>query len=132
VRVIAVTNLDLTKSVKKGLFREDLYYRLQVVPLQIPPLRDRRSDIPILIDYFLERVHARNPKRQLSVTRDAMVQLCSYDWPGNVRELENMVERFAILADGSKITTSILPQILLDTTRPQTPPDPGCARRGRR
>ncbi|HUA35553.1 MAG TPA: sigma-54 dependent transcriptional regulator [Candidatus Binataceae bacterium] len=119
VRVIAATNNDLARAVKKALFREDLFYRLQVVPLLIPPLRERRSDIPILIDYFLDRIRSRTPGRQLSVTRDAMVHLWSYDWPGNVRELENMVERLAILADGSEITTGILPQTLLDSARPQ-------------
>jgi transcriptional regulator with GAF, ATPase, and Fis domain len=119
VRVIAATNNDLARAVKKALFREDLFYRLQVVPLLIPPLRERRSDIPLLIDYFLERVRSRTPGRQLSVTRDAMVHLWSYDWPGNVRELENMVERLALLSDGVEITTAILPQILLDSARPQ-------------
>src|SRR5487761_552342 len=90
-RVIAASNADLIAGVKKGGFREDLFYRLQVVPIIIPPLRERRSDIPLLVEYFLDRMRQRMPGREWSVSREAMVNLWSYDWPGNVRELENMV-----------------------------------------
>jgi len=90
-RVIAASNNDLVAAVKRNAFREDLFYRLQVVPIFIPPLRERRSDIPILIEHFLDRMRQRLPGRDWTVTREAMVNLWSYDWPGNVRELVNMV-----------------------------------------
>jgi transcriptional regulator with GAF, ATPase, and Fis domain len=112
VRVIAATNKDLAKAVRKGTFREDLFYRLQVVPIIIPPLRERRSDIPLLIDYFLARMSARLTGRQWTISKEALVRLWSYDWPGNVRELENMVERLAILSEGSVIEASLLPENL--------------------
>jgi transcriptional regulator with GAF, ATPase, and Fis domain len=107
-RVIAATNTDLMTAVKKGKFREDLFYRLQVVPVVVPPLRERRSDIPLLVDFFLERNHDRFGG-QWSFTREAMVQLWSYDWPGNVRELENLIERLVILSDGPVIDVELLP-----------------------
>jgi transcriptional regulator with GAF, ATPase, and Fis domain len=117
VRVIAATNKDLAKAVRKGGFREDLFYRLQVVPIIIPPLRERRSDIPLLIDYFLQQMSARLPGRHWSMSKEAMVRLWSYDWPGNVRELENMVERLAILCEGPTIEASLLPDNLLSSSR---------------
>jgi transcriptional regulator with GAF, ATPase, and Fis domain len=107
-RVIAATNTDLMTAVKKGKFREDLFYRLQVVPVVVPPLRERRSDIPLLVDFFLERNRDRFGG-QWSFTREAMVQLWSYDWPGNVRELENLIERLVILSDGPVIDVELLP-----------------------
>jgi|SRR5579875_452160 len=113
VRVLAASNKDLAVAVRKGLFREDLFYRLQVVPLMIPPLRERRSDIPLLIDYFLERMRERFPGRHWSISKEALVHLWSYDWPGNVRELENMVERLAILSEGPVIDASLLPANLV-------------------
>jgi DNA-binding NtrC family response regulator len=112
VRVIAASNVDLAAAVASGAFREDLFYRLQVVPVVIAPLRDRRSDIPLLAEHVLERIRDRAPRRELAISREAMVALWSYDWPGNVRELENMVERLAILCEGSIIDTSILPDNL--------------------
>jgi two-component system, NtrC family, response regulator AtoC len=118
VRVIAASNNDLAASVRKGTFREDLFYRLQVVPIVVPPLRERRSDIPVLVDHFLARIHARNPARNIVVSREAMVHLWSYDWPGNVRELENMVERLAILCEDSLIDTPILPPAIIAKPRP--------------
>jgi DNA-binding NtrC family response regulator len=122
VRVIAASNVDLGKAVEQGTFREDLFYRLQVVPIVIAPMRERRSDIPLLTEHFLERVRDRTPGRAIAVSREAMVALWSYDWPGNVRELENMVERLAILCEGSIIGTSILPENLVAAVRPATPP----------
>ena len=110
-RVIAATNADLMTAVRKGKFREDLFYRLQVVPVVVPPLRERRSDIPLLIDFFLERNRERFD-RQWSITREAMVHLWSYDWPGNVRELENLVERLVILNEGDLIDVELLPENL--------------------
>ncbi len=108
-RVIAATNSDLMSAVKKGKFREDLFYRLQVVPVVVPPLRERRSDIPLLVDFFLERNRERLGG-SWSFTREAMVQMWSYDWPGNVRELENMVERLVILSDEPVIDVALLPE----------------------
>ncbi len=122
VRVIAASNIDLGKAVEKGAFREDLFYRLQVVPIKIAPLRDRRSDIPLLAEHFLERIRDRTPGREIAISREAMVALWSYDWPGNVRELENMVERLALLCEGSIIDTSILPENLAASARPAPPP----------
>ncbi|MFM8409211.1 MAG: sigma 54-interacting transcriptional regulator, partial [Alphaproteobacteria bacterium] len=104
VRIIAATNKDLGELVSRGLFREDLYYRLEVVPIDVPPLRDRRSDISLLVDHFLRRQNAKCPGHEVSITDDAMNELCSMDWPGNVRELENAIERLGILCDGGRIT----------------------------
>ncbi|HZO82256.1 MAG TPA: sigma-54 dependent transcriptional regulator [Candidatus Binataceae bacterium] len=117
VRVIAASNSDLAGAIKKGTFREDLFYRLQVVPIMIAPLRERRSDIPLLVEYFLGRMRARFPGRHWEVTQEAMVSLWSYDWPGNVRELENIVERLVILCEGSAIDASLLPPNMAATTR---------------
>jgi DNA-binding NtrC family response regulator len=116
-RVIAASNADLIAGVKKGTFREDLFYRLQVVPIIIPPLRERRSDIPLLVQFFLDRTRERLPGREWTVTREAMVHLWSYDWPGNVRELENMVERLVILSEDSSIDAPLLPPNLVTNTR---------------
>lgn len=113
VRVIAASNKDLALAVRKGSFREDLFYRLQVVPIHIPPLRERRSDIPLLLDHFLERMRGRFSGRQWSISKEALVHLWSYDWPGNVRELENMVERLAILSEGPVIEAAALPPNLI-------------------
>ena len=121
VRVIAATNKDLARAVRKGAFREDLFYRLQVVPIIIPPLRERRSDIPLLVDYFLQRMQARITDRKWTISKEALVRLWSYDWPGNVRELENMVERLAILCEGSVIEASLLPDNLAGAGRPAEP-----------
>jgi DNA-binding NtrC family response regulator len=115
-RVIAASNADLVGAVKKGKFREDLFYRLQVVPIVIPPLRERRSDIPLLVDFFLRRMRERFAGRQWSVTREAMVHLWSYDWPGNVRELENLLERLTILCEDSVIDVPLLPPNLINST----------------
>jgi len=122
VRVIAASNVDLADSVARGAFREDLFYRLQVVPIVIAPLRERRSDIPLLADHFLERIRDRTPGREIAISREAMVALWSYDWPGNVRELENMVERLVILCEGSIIDTAMLPENLVASARPAAPP----------
>ncbi|MFZ1889761.1 MAG: sigma-54 dependent transcriptional regulator [Candidatus Binataceae bacterium] len=123
-RLIAASNSDLAGAVKRGAFREDLFYRLQVVPIVIAPLRERRADIPLLIEHFLERIRARTPGRELSVSREAMVHLWSYDWPGNVRELENLVERLAILCDGPVIDVGIVPPAMLSKVRPELPAIP--------
>ncbi|MDO8433258.1 MAG: sigma-54 dependent transcriptional regulator [Candidatus Binatus sp.] len=124
VRVIAASNVDLPKAVQRGVFRADLFYRLQVIPIMIPPLRERRSDIPLLVTHFLERIRARNPDRDIQVSREAMVAMWSYDWPGNIRELENLIERMAILCDGSVIDISNLPENVVAVTRPVVPQIP--------
>jgi two-component system response regulator HydG len=109
VRVVAATNRDLDAEVAAGRFREDLFYRLNVVRLAVPPLRDRLEDIPLLAQHFLERFSARNRKTVRGFTPPAMDVLLRHDWPGNVRELENTVERAVILSTGDHITEKQLP-----------------------
>src|SRR3954469_23487354 len=103
VRVIAATNQDLRAALEQGTFREDLYYRLNVVPLNIPPLRDRKQDIPFLANHFVHKLAADTGSRVESITDAAMEKLMSYHWPGNVRELENVIERSLVMASGSKL-----------------------------
>ncbi len=109
LRVIGASNKDLTEEVDRGRFREDLYYRLQVVPIHLPPLRERRSDIPLLIQHFLEKINRKRPEGPVRISEEAMVQLWEYDWPGNVRELENILERLIILSDTDTIEVDHLP-----------------------
>lgn len=111
VRVIAATNKNLKEEIVKGRFREDLYYRLCVVPLVIPPLRNRKEDIPILIDHFLGKCHLKMPNKPpiLDITPDALSALLDYDWPGNVRELENAIEHAFIRAKTDRIDINCLP-----------------------
>ncbi|MDH3604843.1 MAG: sigma-54 dependent transcriptional regulator, partial [Candidatus Tectomicrobia bacterium] len=108
VRVIATTNRDLKAEVERGTFREDLFYRLNVFPIHLPPLRERAKDIGILANAFLER-QANQLRRSLHFTTEALETLCAYRWPGNVREMENVIERVAILEDGPDIPRSGLP-----------------------
>ncbi|MFM8412817.1 MAG: sigma-54 interaction domain-containing protein [Alphaproteobacteria bacterium] len=108
MRVIAATNKDLGEQVRRGLFREDLFYRLQVIPIALPPLRERRSDVPKLVEHFLAR-HNAGRARPLVIAEEALVHLWEYDWPGNVRELENVIERLAVLCDGGRIGVDDLP-----------------------
>jgi transcriptional regulator with GAF, ATPase, and Fis domain len=109
VRVIAATNKDLSMQVERGLFREDLYYRLEVIPINLPPLRERRSDVPLLVRHFLDRHNQKRPEGHVSITGEAMVHLWEYDWPGNVRELENLLERLVILSEDGIIRVENLP-----------------------
>ena len=109
VRVVAASNKDLHAEVESGRFREDLYYRLQVIPINMPPLRDRRSDIPLLIAHFLERHKQKTMCAGIRITDEAMVHLWEYDWPGNVRELENLLERLVILSEDEEISVQHLP-----------------------
>jgi DNA-binding NtrC family response regulator len=106
VRVIAATNRDLTQMVTEGKFQEDLYYRLNVIPIAIPPLRDRREDIPVLIDHFVDKHRQRTGKRIVGVADEVVQALQRYDWPGNVRELENAIERAVVLATEPLITAA--------------------------
>jgi DNA-binding NtrC family response regulator len=110
VRVIAATNRDLEKAIKEGAFRPELFYRLNVVTIWLPPLRERRDDIPLLARHFLQRVCQRLGKEIKGFTAEAMDALVRADWPGNVRELENVVERAAILCEGDKIELGDLPR----------------------
>ncbi len=116
VRVIAASNTDLGIAVKRGAFREDLFYRLQVIPMTLTPLRERRSDIAPLIEHFLLKARERMPAH-VTISREAMVHLWSYDWPGNVRELENMIERLLIMCTDDVIDTPLLPSNLVSSNR---------------
>ena len=108
VRVIASTNKDLQQEVEKSAFREDLFYRLQVIPLHLPPLRARRSDIPLLVQHFLEK-HNRKYGREMIIEKEALIYLWEYDWPGNVRELENLLERLVVLNESNVLAPTDLP-----------------------
>jgi DNA-binding NtrC family response regulator len=110
VRIVAATNKDLKAMAQAGRFREDLYYRLAVLPIALPPLRERREDIPELVRYFLARRRGAGP-RPLRISDEALEQLARYAWPGNIRELENVVERAAILSDGVEIQAQDLPSL---------------------
>jgi len=112
VRIVAATARDLPAEVKRGAFREDLYYRLNVFSLHLPALRDRREDIPLLVEHFLGRMNARMGLSIAGVTAEVMRVLTSHDWPGNIRELENTVERAVVLADGTEIDVGVLPERL--------------------
>jgi len=118
VRVVAATNRDLKQMASEGKFQEDLYYRLNVIPIQIPPLRERREDIPVLVEHFIEKHRQRTGKRVERIDDDAMQALQRYDWPGNVRELENTIERAVVLATSPVITTASVS--LVGTTTVQT------------
>jgi two-component system, NtrC family, response regulator PilR len=116
VRIITATHRDLEEAVTAGDFREDLYYRLNVIPIKIPPLCARREDIPLLISYFLSRFVSADLRNNIKFSSDALDLLISYDWPGNVRELENLIERLVILKGGSTIQIQDLPQKFLHNT----------------
>jgi len=128
VRIIAATNRDLRAAIKAGTFREDLFYRLNVVPIELPPLRERRRDVPLLASFFLKKYADENGRQIESISEDALEAFGSYAWPGNVRELENMIERAVVLCDGPAIEKRHLPAQLRggdahDTAGP--PPVPG-------
>src|SRR5919109_2262245 len=113
VRIIAATNRNLEVSVKDGHFREDLYHRLNVIPIILPPLRERREDISALTHYFMERFSLETKKSFTEITQQAEEKLVAYDWPGNVRELANVIERAVVLAQGSKIDVNDLPSRII-------------------
>ena len=113
VRVVAATNRILEKEVEKGSFRADLYYRLNVIYLQIPPLRSRVEDIPHLVEHFLGVYCQRNTKYIESVSREVLEALCQYPWPGNVRELENCIEKIVVMAPGKELTPDLLPMAIM-------------------
>src|SRR6188472_3777095 len=109
VRIIAATNVDLRQMMEEGKFREDLFYRLHVISIQLPPLRDRKDDVPLLVHHFLEKYGEENRKTGLELTPDALDLLTEYDWPGNVRELENVIERAVVLTSGPRIGVELIP-----------------------
>ena len=109
IRVIAATNRELEKEVKEGRFREDLYYRLNVVPIVVPPLRERKEDVPLLADHFLAIYREKNRKPIMAISGKALDLLVRYDWPGNVRELENCIERAVIMGRDEVIVPADLP-----------------------
>jgi DNA-binding NtrC family response regulator len=111
IRLISATNQNLIELVKRGAFREDLYYRLNVFPISVPPLRSRRDDIPDLALRFVARFAAEEGKRIRGLTAESVAMLCAYDWPGNVRQLENAVFRAIVLAEGDELTVAEFPQI---------------------
>src|SRR6185312_9340212 len=126
VRILAASNRDLKARIAEGLFREDLYYRLNVVTLEIPPLRERVSDIPELSTFFLRRYAQENGKRIDGFSDDALRALASYGWPGNVRELENAIERAVVLCDGARVEARHLPaSIHAEAPSDGVPPIPG-------
>jgi DNA-binding NtrC family response regulator len=121
VRIIAATNVDLRRMMEDGRFREDLYYRLHVITVQLPPLRERRDDIPLLVQHFLEKYSAENQKTHLELTPEALDLLLEYDWPGNVRELENVIERAVVLSSGQRIDIDLVPDHVRSSKRFQMP-----------
>src|SRR5437667_1713589 len=113
VRIIAATNVDLRQMVREGRFREDLFYRLNVISIDLPPLRQRREDIPLLVQHFLQKYSDENERPRCRVSTEALRPLLTYPWPGNVRELENVIERAVVLSSGTEITPDLLPDHLL-------------------
>jgi two-component system, NtrC family, nitrogen regulation response regulator NtrX len=125
VRVIAASNRDLPALIAQGGFREDLFYRLNVIPIEVPPLRQRRDDIPLLVGHFIAAFSAENGKRLKTISGEALAYFLAYDWPGNVRELRNMVERLVIMTTGEVIGPDDLPA-------PLRPKDAGAGGEGQR
>ena len=123
VRVVAATNLDLEKAVEEKKFRNDLYYRLNVIPIHLPPLRDRKEDIPVLVEHFIEKMAKRKKKSIKGVNAEALRAFEAFDWPGNIRELENLMERLIVLKEeGSLITPRDLPEKIRQSKNPVIAP----------
>jgi two-component system response regulator PilR (NtrC family) len=121
VRIIAATNVDLKREMEDGRFREDLYYRLHVISIELPALRDRREDIPLLVQHFLEKYAEENGRPPLELASEALELLMEYDWPGNVRELENVIERAVVLSSGTRIGADRIPEHVRKSPRFQLP-----------
>lgn len=117
VRIIAATNVDLREKVKTGEFRKDLFYRLDIINIELPPLRERKEDIPILFEHFLEKYNKENKKNIKKPDSKFIKSLIDYDWPGNIRELENIAQRAVLLSNGDKITSAILPPEILNVRK---------------
>ena len=116
VRIVAATNRPLEDMIKKGDFREDLYYRLNVMPITLPSLRERKKDIPSMINMFIKKFNESHGKQIVGLTADATHCLQKYDWPGNIRELENVIEHAFILQEGKQIQITSLPETILEVT----------------
>jgi Nif-specific regulatory protein len=133
VRVVAATNESLEEEIEAGRFREDLYYRLNVVPIPLPPLRERREDIPLLAQFFLKRYGEQNRRDVPELTPEVSKALLAHDWPGNVRELENTIERLVVLSDGKNISANMLkfgrPRYSLRSTKRKPDDVPSLIRR---
>jgi DNA-binding NtrC family response regulator len=114
VRIIAATNIDLKHAVEKGEFREDLYYRLNVINISLPQLKERKDDIPLLINHFVEKYCKENNKKIFYVGDNVMKYLINYDWPGNIRELENVIERAVVLNNSDRLDLELIPQYIID------------------
>ncbi len=125
VRIVAATNKDLEKATKEGLFREDLFYRLNVIPLHLPPLRDRQEDIPLLTAHFISEFCRKRKREPFTFSREAMDCILKYRWPGNVRELENLIERLTVLVNGWIVQVSDLPERLHQMKLPGIVQSPG-------
>ena len=121
VRIIAATNKNLTISINKGKFREDLYYRLNVIPIKVPPLKQRKSDIPLLIDYFMKKFRSEKQNLIKEFSNEALEDMMGFDWPGNVRELENVIKRLTILCDNEIVQVDDLPEHIQRKTRSLEP-----------
>jgi DNA-binding NtrC family response regulator len=121
VRIIAATNADLKRATEDGHFREDLFYRLNVINIELPALRERRDDIPLLAQHFLEKYAEENDRQSLELAPDALELLMEYDWPGNVRELENVIERAVVLSSGTRISADRIPEHVRRSPRYQRP-----------
>jgi two-component system response regulator HydG len=126
VRLVAATNRDLTSDVREGRFREDLFYRLNVVQIEMPPLRNRGSDVLLLANHFVQRFGRENERPLEGFTDDARSRLLAYAWPGNVRELENAIERAVVLSEGPLIETNALPPVAMARGAAGSPRIPGC------
>jgi transcriptional regulator with PAS, ATPase and Fis domain len=120
VRILAATNKDLSKLMEQGRFREDLYYRIGVIPIHLPPLRERREDIPLLVDAFINRLRVKSGKPIIGISREALDLLINYDWPGNIRELINAIEYGFVLCSEGEILPVHLPEQLTQGSPPQT------------
>ena len=118
VRIIAATNVDLKQLVREGRFRDDLFYRLNVITVDLPPLRQRREDIPLLVDFFLSKYSEENERPRRRMTPEGLRPLLSYSWPGNVRELENVVERAVVLSSGQEVGADLLPDAIVGRGTP--------------
>ena len=114
IRIVAATNKDLAKMVEEGTFREDLYYRLNVVQIHIPPLRERREDIPLLVSHFIAQVASENGIPPKSFTQEAQNYLSGYEWPGNIRQLQNVIERCMVMIQRDVIDVDDLPPEIRD------------------
>lgn len=114
VRIIAATNVDLKLLVREGKFREDLFYRLNVITIDLPPLRQRKEDIPLLVEHFLRKYSDENERQTRQITTEGLRALVNYSWPGNVRELENVIERAVVLSSTTDVGPALLPDHIVD------------------